>query len=117
MIHYDFNKNEYNVNKPINPSKTGEEASEDSVSGEFAPTSAEDSSGAAQGQITPTKVHRKVSSYAAESEIPFCTTNYMKFGERIPDNINEVLNSKDLDTKLNNALKHQFWKKQLNPSV
>ena len=53
MIHYDFHKNEYNTKKPINPSATAEEASVPSALGEFAPTSAVNSSGAAEGQITP----------------------------------------------------------------
>ena len=120
MIHYYFEKNEYNVNKPINPSTTGEEASVPSVSGEFAPTSAENPSGAAQGQITPPTVDTEVSSNAAESEISLnfaqdLAAIFMKYGKRIPDDINEVVNPKDLDTKINNALKHHFWKNNSIP--
>ena len=39
----------------------------------------------------------------------------MKYGKRIPDDINEAVNPKDLNTKLNNALKHQFWKNNSIP--
>ena len=52
QIHYNFEKSEYTVNEPINPSTTAEESSVPSVSGEFAPTSAtEGSSNADQAQI------------------------------------------------------------------
>ena len=59
---------EYTVHAPKNP-PTAEESSVPSVSGEFAPTSAEDPFAAAEGQITPPPVDTEVSSNAAESEI------------------------------------------------
>ena len=119
-IHYDSHKKEYKVNKPINSSATGEEASVPSVSGEFAPTSAENPSGAAEGQITPPTVDTEVSSNAAESEISLdfaqdLAAIFKKHGKPIPDNINEVVNPKDLDARLNIALQHAYWKQNSVP--
>ena len=40
---------------------------------------------------------------------------YRLHNHKIPDNINDIVNPKDLDTKLNNALKHEFWKNNAIP--
>ena len=83
QIHYYFEKNEYTVNKPINPSTTGEESSVPSVSGEFASTSAtEGLSMADQAQITLALSENPIvgvqehyySSNSRYTSSPSCTT-------------------------------------------
>ena len=121
-VHYDSTKKEYKLYKPINPSATAEEASVPSVSGGFAPTSAENPSEAAEGQITPPIVDTEVSSNVAESEIysldfaQELVALLTKYGKQIPNDINDVVNPKDLDAKLHDLLQ-RILETELNPSV
>ena len=40
---------------------------------------------------------------------------YLQHGYDVPDNINDIVNPKDLDQIFDNALKHEFWKNNAIP--
>ena len=92
------------------------EGSSDAVQAQIASAVSEVPSGAVQGQITPPTVDTEVSSNVAESETSSqdfaqeLAAIFKRHEKPLPFNIDEVVNPKDLDARLNIALQQVYWK-------
>ena len=90
------------------------------VQAQIASAVSEDPPGAVQEPITPPTVATEVFPNAGEPELSLEIAKqlmavYLQWGYDVPDNINDIVNPKDLDQNFDNALKHEFWKNNAIP--